>query len=93
MRPNIAKPNSTPETVDPSKLSLRLNKMFDSGRLQEAVGPDMAESLLQHSDNAERAGRQLKTLKTIRNVAGVVGGTGAVGGGVTEGIKHILGGK
>jgi len=93
MRPNLAKPNSTPETIDPSKLSLRLNKMFDSGRLQEAVGADMAESLLQHSDNAERAGRQLKTLKTIRNVAGVVGGTGAVGGGVTEGVKHVLGGK
>ena len=54
---DIAKPNSTPETIDPSKLSLRLNKMYDSGRLQQAVGDDVAETLLQHSDSAERAGR------------------------------------
>jgi hypothetical protein len=93
MRPNLAKAKGTPETVDPTKLSLRLNKLYDSGRLQQAVGDTMAETLLQHSDAAERAARQVKTLKTARNAVGAIVGTGAVGGGAVEGLKHVLGGK
>ena len=60
-RPNIGKPGAqTPEVVDPKKLNSRLNKVYDSGRLQDAVGEDNAQALLTHADNAQVAGQQIK---------------------------------
>jgi hypothetical protein len=60
-RPNIGKPGAqTPEIVDPKKLSNRLNKVYDSGRLQEAAGEDEAQALLTHADDAQLAGQQIK---------------------------------
>jgi hypothetical protein len=60
-RPNIGKPGAqTPEIVDPKKLSSRLNKVYDSGRLQDAAGEDNAQALLTHADNAQVAGQQIK---------------------------------
>jgi hypothetical protein len=41
------------ETVNPKSLSTRLNKLYDSGRLQEAVGEDRATQLLTHADTAQ----------------------------------------
>ena len=40
-----------PEIVDPKKLDLRLNNMYDSGRLQEAVGTDKAKKLLRDASD------------------------------------------
>jgi hypothetical protein len=60
-RPEIGKPGAqTPEVLDPKKLSSRLNKVYDSGRLQDAVGDDNAQSLLAHADDAQIAGQQIK---------------------------------
>ena len=60
-RPNIGKAGAqSPEVVDPKKLSSRLNKVYDSGRLQDAVGEDNAQSLLTHADDAQIAGQQIK---------------------------------
>lgn len=60
-RPNIGKPGGqTPEIVDPKKLSSRLNKVYDSGRLQDAAGEDNAQALLTRADNAQVAGQQIK---------------------------------
>jgi hypothetical protein len=55
MRPNIGDASSAaknPEFVDPSKLFSRVNNLYDSGRLQEAVGEQGANNLLEHN-NAE----------------------------------------
>jgi hypothetical protein len=41
------------ETVNPKGLSTRLNKLYDSGRLQQAVGDDRAAQLLTHADTAQ----------------------------------------
>jgi len=60
-RPGIGKLGAQmPEVIDPKKLSSRLNKVYDSGRLQDAVGDDNAQALLEHSDNAQIAGQQIK---------------------------------
>jgi len=42
------------ETVNPKSLSTRLNKLYDSGRLQQAVGEDRAAQLLTHADTAQQ---------------------------------------
>jgi len=41
-----------PEAVDLSKMFSRMNRLYDIGRLQEAVGQQNAESLLDHANNA-----------------------------------------
>jgi hypothetical protein len=92
MRPNLAKGKATPETIDPVKLSTKLNNPFNSGRLQEAVGDDVAERLLQHSDNAERAAARVKSTKNLRNKAGYVAATGAATTLGLSGVHHAFGG-
>lgn len=48
------------ETVDPNKLVPRLHKLYDSGRLQEAVGEDGARALIEHAENAQSAMQEIK---------------------------------
>ncbi len=40
MRPELAGPSSTFETLDTTKAFTRLNRLYDSGRLQQAVGQE-----------------------------------------------------
>jgi hypothetical protein len=40
-----------PETVDAGKLSDRLNKLYNSGRLQEALGKQQAKDVIALSDH------------------------------------------
>jgi hypothetical protein len=94
LRPEIGE--GTPETVDPAKLSPRLNKLYDSGRLQQALGNDGAAKLVQQVDEAQRtkasAIKTTKLVKTIGKAAGIgIGLSGA--GALYEGAKHVLGGK
>jgi hypothetical protein len=90
LRPEIGE--GTPETIDPAKLSPRLNKLYDSGRLQQALGPDGAAQLVKQVDQAlQTKASAVKTAKLVKTVAKY----GAVAGGVGslyEGAKHILGG-
>jgi hypothetical protein len=59
------------EEVDPRKLFSRLNKLNNSGRLQEAVG-NHANDLLNHADNAsETEQRILRNQRLAKKVAGV----------------------
>lgn len=60
MRPGIGHSGSSAETVDPAKLSTRLNKLYDKGRLQEAAGEKGARDFLTHSDNAQTAAQEIK---------------------------------
>jgi hypothetical protein len=53
MRPDVGTVSAkNPEAVDPTKMFSRMNRLYDSGRLQEAVGQQNAESLLDHANNA-----------------------------------------
>ena len=90
MRPELATPGSSPELVDPKKAFARLNKLYDSGRLQQAVGQRQSEQLIQHADaaflhQAKIAGR-VQALKT----AGKITGTGAAIGTAGKLAKDAL---
>ena len=78
MRPELAAgPDSSPEVVNPRTAFTRFNRLFDSGRLQQALGPDHAASLIQEADAAflkmEKIAARVKAAKTV----GKVTGTGA----------------
>jgi hypothetical protein len=48
------------ETVDPNKLAPRLHKLYDSGRLQQAVGDDRAATLIDHAETAQTGAHEIK---------------------------------
>jgi hypothetical protein len=91
LRPELG--SGTPEAIDPGKLSPRLNKLYDSGRLQQAIGKDGAAKLMQQVDEAVRtkasAVKTVKILKTIAKGAGIAGSVGYL----DHGAMHILGGS
>jgi hypothetical protein len=90
LRPELGE--GTPETVDPTKLSPRLNKLFDSGRLQQALGDEGAAKLVKQVDDAVRTkASAIKTAKLVKTVAKY--GAGAIGLGVLgHGALSALGG-
>jgi hypothetical protein len=90
LRPELGE--GTPETVDPAKLSPRLNRLFDSGRLQQALGDEGAAKLVKQVDDAVRTkAGAIKTAKLVKTVAKY--GAGAIGLGVLgHGALSALGG-
>ncbi len=90
LRPELGE--GTPETIDPAKLSPRLNKLYDSGRLQQALGAEGAAQLVKQVDNALRTkSSAIKTAKLVKSVAKWAG----IGAGATilgQGAAHVLGG-
>jgi hypothetical protein len=83
-RPAIAEPGSSPETLDPKKLFGRLNKLYDTGRLQAAVGEQNAQELLRHTDNAhlqqQKITNRAALVKKGVKIAATGAGIGAAGG-------------
>jgi hypothetical protein len=75
-----------------SSLRDRANKMFDSGRLQQALGEDGANRFMQQISEANRVGKEaISRAKLVKNVAkwaGIGGATLALG----HGAASILGG-
>jgi hypothetical protein len=54
MRPDVGDAQQAaknPETVDPKKLFGRINNLYDSGRLQEALGEPRRDDLLKHPND------------------------------------------
>lgn len=93
LRPELGE--GTPETIDPAKLSPSLNKLYDSGRLQQALGDEGASRLVQQVDEALRtkasAVKTAKLVKTIGKATGAAIGLGALGhvaAGVLSGGNH-----
>jgi hypothetical protein len=86
--------------VDPKKLVPRLQKLADSGRLQEALGDKAADDLLESAyrshdavgDLAEQAARRGEVQRTASDIAKRTAGT-AIGGGIVGAIYHVLSGK
>ncbi|HET9283177.1 MAG TPA: hypothetical protein VFR24_14550 [Candidatus Angelobacter sp.] len=93
IRPDIAEKGATPETIDPKMLSQRLNKMYDSGRLQEALGEDGAKEIINEMDAASRlrmsAISKQAMLRHIRNWA-IGGAATALGGGAAYKVYKAL---
>ncbi len=80
------------EQVNVSSLRDRANKMFDSGRLQQALGEDGANRFMQQISEANRVGKtaisRAKLVKNVAKWAGIAGGATVLG----ESAAHILGG-
>jgi hypothetical protein len=61
------------ETVDPKKFVTRVQKLYDSGRLEQALGKEGSEALLKEAYAA-------KTARSIRNWSiGILGSAGLLG--------------
>jgi hypothetical protein len=88
------------ENVNPKLLVPRLQKLADSGRLQEALGDKAADDLLGSAyksheaigDLADQAARRGKVARNAGDVAKLATG-GAIGGGIVGAIYHALTGK
>lgn len=89
MRPEMAGPISTPESLDPRKAFDRLNKLYNSGRLQQAVGQTQSEELIQHADAAFLQQQKISARQKALKTAGKITGTGAAVGAVGEGVKIV----
>ena len=84
MRPELAGPTSSPEVLDPRKAFDRFNKLYNSGRLQQAVGQSQSEAIIQHADAAflqqQKILARQKALKAVGKVTGTGAAIGAFGG-------------
>jgi hypothetical protein len=90
VRPELQVEGSTPETVDPKKLFGRLNKMYDSGRLQEALGDTGAQKLINDVDKAGQSKLSaIKRVKLVKNIAKIAG-LGVLAGGTGDVIRHFI---
>jgi hypothetical protein len=86
--------NPVPEKIDPTKLSPRLQKMLDSGRIQQAIGPDRAKALRVASNDAEVDTKSAGTLKSLlHKYAGGLATSAGIGSGYGgyEILHHLLG--
>lgn len=80
----------SPETVNPQKLANRVNNLYDSGRLQDALGEKGANDLFDHS--LKNFSDYTKILRN-RKVAATVGkyGAAALGlGAAGHYVGHML---
>ncbi len=93
LRPELASGANKPlpEKVNTGKLFSRVNKLYDSGRLQDAVGAGRSGDLLRATNDAHAINQ---TVQNLRNVAGStakhVGWYGSAGV-VYELLHHLLG--
>jgi hypothetical protein len=65
VRPGMQGATDVPEEVNSKSLMNRLNKIYNKGRLQQAVGDDGAEDLIGHSAAAQKAARNVARNKTV----------------------------
>lgn len=75
-----------PETIDPKKFAPRINALYKSGRLQDALGEQNAERLANFANDAQQFQRRAVMLKQVLKITGLVG----LGGGVIGGVGHVV---
>lgn len=77
MRPNMKGSEANPESVNPDQLFNRLNKRYNVGRLQEGMGDEKAQQMLEHTnDGVVQRQRILNRQKWLKR-GGVAVGVGA----------------
>ena len=100
-RPGVTSPEAlakNPETVDPKKLATRVNAMYDSGRLQDALGEDGAKDLFNHANAqyqnfataARKAATSSKVLRGAAKVALTGAGLGIAGHIAGHAASHVI---
>lgn len=91
MRPNVGSAEraaKNPEAVDPIKFFTRVNNLYDSGRLQDALGEEGADRLLQHANEG-----MIRYKQIVRNrKVGTALAKGALYGAGLYGAGHAVGG-
>ena len=93
MRPDVGDPKlagKNPESIDPNKLFTRTNDLYDSGRLQGALGEQGAGDLLTHvNDHLVRNKMILRNQAIAKSAAKYVGYglAGAAGG---QSVTHWM---
>jgi hypothetical protein len=98
--------NAAPESLSPAKLATRANRLYNTGRLQQALGEDHADDLLKAIETTKQqakdaAGNAVKQTEAATTKAGqqadavklrrYVAGTVLAGVPGLELLKHLLG--
>jgi hypothetical protein len=97
LRPEIADAangaKTTPETVNPKTLFSKINRLYDKGRLADAIGPDNAQALLQHVDSAYLTAQKIANRNRFIGNAAKAVGLGGIGYEATKFAHDLLGSK
>ena len=93
LRPELAMgaKNPIPEKVNTGKLFSRVQKLYDSGRLQDAVGQSRAADLLRAVNDSHAASQLAESVRgMVKKYGGYAAGAALPVGGF-ELVKHLLG--
>ena len=82
VRPGMQGATDAPEEVNAKSLLNRTNKLYNSGRLQQAIGDDGSEDLIGHS---AKALKMTKNVARNRKIAGAAAGLGGI-----EAVRHLI---
>jgi hypothetical protein len=94
MRPDVGDAKQAArnhETVDPDKLFNRINSLYDSGRLQEALGEQGANGLLEHVNDHLIRHKQILRNQAIAKTAAKIAGYGTIAGAAGgRAVSHLI---
>lgn len=96
MRPELAGAKASAETVNPKTLFVKLNRLQNRGRLQQAVGPGNAEAILQVVDAAYTRSQAIAANNRWAGMVAKAAASVGLGGAGYEGVKlthELLGSK
>lgn len=91
--PGVSTPElleDSPETIDPRKLHARVNSLFDSGRLQDALGEKGANDLFDHTLENSAAQSKILRNRSLAMTAGKYGAATLGLGTVGHYVGHML---
>jgi len=90
-RPGVTHPDlyaENPEAINPKILHRRINSMYDSGRLQDALGEEQADEMFRHTSEHSVAYDRIMRNRKRALVGGAIGASALGGGGY---IAHKFG--
>lgn len=93
MRPDVGDAKQAaknPETVDPKGLFNRVNSLYDSGRLQEALDEQGADDLLAHANEHLVRHKVILRNQAIAKTIGKGAGYAAAGAAGGSTVKHLI---
>jgi len=93
MRPDVgdaAQAAKNPEAVDPKKLFNRINSLYDSGRLQEALGEEGADDLLEHVNDHLIQQKKILRNQAVAKTAAKYAGYGVAGAAGGSTVSHLI---
>ncbi len=89
LRPELAAAGTTPtpEAINPKVLSTKLNRLYDSGRLTQAIGPGNAEHILRTVDAAYARSQAIAANAKWGGLLAKAAASAGLGGLGFEGVK------